>query len=277
MNECLITIQQYALRSIGIGERMLPRGDYTLCQQITLIGSGLIWNLYFAILAVLIGFVFASGLAVAKASSNRWLRRPAEMFIYLFRGSPLFIQFFFFYELLVLLPRSGIDVFGITVQTSWMTKAWAGALLVLVLNTSAYSAQIFHGALMAVPKGDIEAANAYGLNGWSRFRRIVWPTMLRLAWPGYTNEAIFLFHSTTLVFFSGFPATSQQGDALYYASYFADKTFNPFIPYPILAGYFILLTLIIIGLFGVMNRRLNRHLPQERRARLRFRPAQVIR
>lgn len=271
MNECLITIQDYALRSIGIGERMLPRGDYTLCQQITLIGSGLIWNLYFGILAVLIGFIFASGLAVAKASSNRWLRRPAEMFIYLFRGSPLFIQFFFFYELLVLLPRSGIDVFGITVQTSWMTKAWAGALLVLVLNTSAYSAQIFHGALMAVPKGDIEAANAYGLRGWSRFRRIVWPTMLRLAWPSYTNEAIFLFHATTLVFFSGFPAIRQQGDALYYASFFADKTFNPFVAYPIVAGYFILLTLILIGLFGLVNRRLNRHLPGAT-TRVRYRP-----
>ena len=51
--------------------------------------------------------------------------------------------------------------------------------------------------------------------------------MLRLAWPAYTNEAIFLFHATALVFFSGFPAWQQKGDALYYASYFADKTFNP--------------------------------------------------
>jgi polar amino acid transport system permease protein len=64
--------------------------------------------------------------------------------------------------------------------------------------------------------------------------------MLRLAWPAYTNEAIFLFHATTLVFFSGFPAFAQKGDALYYANYFADKTFNPFIPYPIVAFYFIL-------------------------------------
>ncbi len=67
--------------------------------------------------------------------------------------------------------------------------------------------------------------------------------MLRLAWPAYTNEAIFLFHATTLVFFSGFPAFQQKGDALYYANYFADKTFNPFVPYPIVAFYFILLTL----------------------------------
>jgi polar amino acid transport system permease protein len=57
----------------------------------------------------------------------------------------------------------------------------------------------------------MEAADAYGLSGWARFRRITWPTMLRLAWPAYTNEAIFLFHATTLVFFSGFPAGSSGG------------------------------------------------------------------
>lgn len=275
MNECLQTIQNYALRSIGIGERLLPRGSYSLCEQVTLIGSGLIWNFYFAFFAVGIGFFLASALAVAKASANPWLRRPAEWFIYIFRGSPLFIQFFFFYELLVLLPKSGINILGLTVQTSWMTKAWAGALLVLVLNTSAYSAQIFHGALMAVPKGDVEAADAYGLTGWPRFRRIIWPTMLRLAWPSYTNEAIFLFHATTLVYVSGFPAVQQRGDALYYANFFADKTFNPFVAYPIIAGYFILVTLCLIGLFGLANRRLNRHLPGARQ-RLRYRP-QLIR
>ncbi|MGD9864026.1 MAG: amino acid ABC transporter permease, partial [Pseudodonghicola sp.] len=54
--------------------------------------------------------------------------------------------------------------------------------------------------------------------------------------------------------------------------YFADKTFNPFIPYPILAMYFILLTLIVVGLFGLINKRLNRHLPAERRVRMRIRP-----
>ena len=96
--------------------------------------------------------------------------------------------------------------------------------------------------------------------------------MLRLAWPAYTNEAIFLFHATALVFFSGFPASQQRGDALYYASYFADKTFNPFVSYPILAGYFNLLTLAIVGAFGLVNARLNRHLPQDQKPRLRLRP-----
>ncbi|MCQ0970617.1 ABC transporter permease subunit [Paracoccus sp. TK19116] len=272
---CAQEITDYGLRAIGIGERLLPRSDYDLCQQFVLIGSGLIWNLYYGILALTIGFFIANAVAVAKASRHAWLRLPAEGFIFLFRGSPLFIQFFLVYEALVLLPRAGIPIFGFTVATDWLTKAWAGALLVLVLNTAAYSAQIFHGALMAVPKGDLEAADAYGMTGWKRFRRVVWPTMMRLAWPAYTNEAIFLFHATTLVFFSSFPAFRQQGDALYYASYFADKTFNPFVAYPIAAFYFILLTLLLISLFGVVNRRLNRHLPGAQK-RIRYRP-QLIR
>jgi len=261
---CIQTIQDYGLRSIGIGERLLPRSDFTLCEQFTLIGSGMIWNVYFGLFALLGGFFLATGLAAAKNARSAWLRKPAEWFIFVFRGSPLFIQFFFAYFLFLSL-KGALPFF------SAFTSAWAGALVVLFLNTAAYSAEIFHGALRSIPRGDIDAADAYGMTGWHRFRRIVWPTMLRLAWPAYTNEAIFLFHATTLVFFAGFPAWQQKGDALYYASYFADKTFNPFVPYPILAGYFILLTLCIVGAFGLINRRLNRHLPQEVRRRIRLR------
>ncbi len=261
---CWQTIQDYALRSLGIGERLLPREDFTLCEQVTLIGSGLLWNIYFGTLALLAGFFLATAVAVGKGARNRPVRKLSEWFIFVFRGSPLFIQFFFAYFLFLSL-KSHVAFFDP------FTSAWLGALIVLFLNTAAYSGEIFHGALRAIPKGDVEAADAYGFSGWSRFRRIVWPTMLRLAWPAYTNEAIFLFHATTLVFFSGFPAWRQKGDALYYANYFADKTFNPFVPYPILAGYFILLTLVIITLFGLINRRLNRHLPQEARRGLRLR------
>ena len=273
---CWETVQAYALRSVGIGENLLPRSDFTLCQQFTLIGSGMIWNLYFGVLALTFGFVLANAVALAKAARNPLVRKPAEWFVFLFRGSPLFIQFFLAYEALVMLPKGGIDILGLHLNTSWTTRAWAGALLVLFLNTAAYSAEIFHGALKSIPKGDLEAAEAYGLTGWKKFIRIEWPTMLRLGWPAYTNEAIFLFHATTLVYFSGFPAFQQKGDALYYASYFADKTFNPFIPYPIVAFYFILLTLAVTFFYGRVNRHLNRHLPSNIRSKIRLRP-QLIR
>ncbi len=266
---CYETFQAYAFRSLGYGERLLPKSEFTLCDQFVLIGSGLMWNIYFGALAILTGFFFANALAVAQNSDKRLLRGAAHGFIFVFRGSPLFIQFFFAYFLFLSLK-------SVSPLFNPLSAAWLGALIVLFLNTSAYSAEIFYGALRSIPKGDIEAADAYGLSGWARFRRVMWPTMMRLAWPAYTNEAIFLFHATTLVFFSGFPAWRQQGDALYYANYFADKTFNPFVPYPILAFYFILLTLCIILLFGAINKRLNRHLPQERRSKMRFK-MQLIR
>jgi polar amino acid transport system permease protein len=66
-----------------------------------------------------------------------------------------------------------------------------------------------------------------------------------------------------------------MGDALYYANYFADKTFNPFVPYPIIAFYFILLTLLVTFVFGRINRRLNRYVPQNQRSRIRLRVALI--
>jgi len=63
---CAEAVQAYALRSLGIGERLLPRADISLCEQAVLIGSGMIWNVYFGILALASGFFFAVALAMAK-------------------------------------------------------------------------------------------------------------------------------------------------------------------------------------------------------------------
>jgi len=282
MRSCRESFEAYFLRPLGrdYGENLLPRGlDITLCDQIFLIGGGLLWNVYFAALAILFGFFLATAVALAKFSDNPWLRRPASAFVFFFRGSPLFIQFFFFYSAFILLPRVGFDiplgVATLTIHTSTLTTAQVGGLFVLILNTTAYTAELFYGALRSIPKGDLEAADAYGISGFTRFRRIVWPTMLRLAWPSYTNEAIFLTHSTTLVFLSAFPARQQSGEAFYYARYFVDQTFNPFVAYPLVGLYFIGLTLAIVALFGLVNRRLNSHLPQAQRGRFRFRPQYI--
>ena len=153
MRTCWESFEAYAFRALGreFGERLLPRGlDITFCDQVFLIGSGLIWNVYFAAVAIAIGFGLAVAVAMARFSENPWLSRAAAMFIFVFRGSPLFIQFFFFYSAFVLLPRSGIDIplgfITLTVDTSALTTAQVGGVLVLVLNTTAYSAELFYGA-----------------------------------------------------------------------------------------------------------------------------------
>ena len=223
---CLETIQAYGLRSIGIGERLLPRSDFTLCQHFTLIGSGLIWNIYLGVLALLFGFFLANALALAKAAQSPWARKPAEWFIFVFRGSPLFIQFFLAHELLVLLPKAGINVLGITIETSWTTRAWAGALFVLFLNTAAYSAEIFYGALKSVPKGDVEAADAYGMTPRQVFRRVLVPQMWVYALPGLSNLWLILIKATPLLFLLGIQ------DIVYWARELGSAKTSGNNPYP---------------------------------------------
>ena len=83
---CWQTVQDYALRSLGHGERLLPREGYTLCEHFTLIGSGLIWNVYFGALALFAGFFLATVVALGKGARNPLIRKPSEWFIFIFRG-----------------------------------------------------------------------------------------------------------------------------------------------------------------------------------------------
>jgi ABC-type amino acid transport system permease subunit len=172
---CWETFQDYALRSLGIGERLLPRGDFTLCEQVVLIGSGMIWNVYFGGAGAGVGLFPGHRAGAGQGRPNPLLRKPSEWFIFVFRGSPLFIQFFFAYFLFLSL-KSVHPIFDP------FTSAWLGALIVLFLNTAAYSGEIFYGALRSIPKGDVEAADAYGMTGWARFRRITGRRCC--GWPG---------------------------------------------------------------------------------------------
>ena len=107
---CNATIEDYALRSIGIGEKLLPKSDITLCDQFVLIGSGVIWNLYFCIIALAFGFIFAILTAIIRFNKYRFLSKAIDIYVFIFRGSPLFIQFFCAYEIFVLLPKIGFDI-----------------------------------------------------------------------------------------------------------------------------------------------------------------------
>ena len=102
---CWDTVADYGLRAIGIGLRGLPKTDFTLCQQVTLIGSGMIWNVYFGAISLFFGFFFAVSLALGQFSDRWWLRLPADWFVFIFRGSPLFIQLFFAYFLFLSLKK----------------------------------------------------------------------------------------------------------------------------------------------------------------------------
>lgn len=146
-------------------------------------------------LSVLIGLVCAVPVALARLSPNPFLWCPAYAYMFYFRGTPLLVQIFLIYY------GSGQFVPELRAIGLWQffREPYFCAVLTLTLNTAAYSAEIFRGAIRAVPFGEVEAGRAYGMSRILILRRIILPKAFRLALPAYTNEVIFIFQATSLV------------------------------------------------------------------------------
>ncbi|MBJ3783251.1 ABC transporter permease [Devosia sediminis] len=221
------------------------------------------FNIYFAAASIPLGFVMAVFLALGKASSNPVITRLSRGYIYAFRGSPLFIQFFMFYSLALSLNLTVWKPLGIS---GFVLHPLFIGPLVLVLNTAAYTAEIFYGALRAVPRGAVEAARAFGMSRSQQFRRVVWPNLIRLAWPAYTNEVVFLFHATAIVYFA-LPVVGAQADLMMTAKTLFERDYNAFLHFSVAALYFLAVSLVVFFLFGLVYQHLMRHLPAQPRLR----------
>jgi His/Glu/Gln/Arg/opine family amino acid ABC transporter permease subunit len=235
-------------------------------DDLVIMGPAVLYNLYFAAASIPVGFVMAIFLALGKASPNPLINRLSRGYIYAFRGSPLFIQFFMFYSLSLSLNVSVWKPMGIS---GFMLHPLFIGPLVLVLNTGAYTAEIFYGALRAVPRGAVEAAKAYGMSRSQQYRRVIWPNLIRLAWPAYTNEVVFLFHATAIVYFA-LPVLSGQRELMITSKDLFERDFNAFLHFSVAALYFLLVSLVIFFIFGLIYQRLMRHLPAP--PRMRFQP-----
>lgn len=245
-----------------------------LITDLKLLFKPALFNIYFAFASIPLGFPMAIGLALLKNSSSRFPSAFARIFIYAFRGSPLFIQFFMFYSIMLAFNQTvwkplGVD--GVVLHPLFLGP------LVLVLNTSAYGAEIFYGALRSVPKGQLEAARAVGMSRAAVFKSVTWPNMLRLAWPAYTNEVVFLFHSTALVYFT-LPVINEQKDLMNKAGELFEKDYNVFLHFSMAALYFLVISIVIFIVFDWIYARMTRHLDTSsdgKRKRLKIRPQYV--
>ena len=226
-------------------------------RELAAFTPAVVFNIYFAVASIPIGFVLAIFLALGKASSNPLISRLSRGYIYAFRGSPLFIQFFMVYSLALSFNIAWWKPMGI----SWfiLHPLFIGPV-VLILNTAAYTAEIFYGALRAVPRGEVEAARAYGMSRAQQFRQVIWPNLIRLAWPAYTNEVVFLFHATAIVYFA-LPVIGMQKDLMITAKELFERDYNAFLHFSVAALYFLVVSLVVFFLFGLVYRRLMRHMP----------------
>lgn len=228
-----------------------------ILSDVVVLGRATLFNLYFAVASIPIGFVLAILVALGRTSRNKMIARLCGGYVYAFRGSPFFIQLFMIYSLALALNISTWKPLGI----DWLVlnPLFLGPLI-LALNTTAYTAEILYGALMAVPRGELEAARAYGMSRTEQFRRVTWPHLIRLAWPAYTNEVVFLFHATALVYFT-LPVIDGQRDLMSEANDLFQRDYNAVLHFSVAAAYFLAVSLAVFFVFGLVYRHLTRHMP----------------
>lgn len=133
-------------------------------------------------------------------------------------------------------------------DTLW-ENAWFCALVAFFLNTSAYTAEIIRGAINGLPKGEVEAAKAYGMSTPKTYRRIILPSALRRALPAYSNEVIFMLHGSAvagIVTIMDLTGAARLVNSRYYA---------PFESFLTAGLFYMALTFIIIAIFKFAEKR----------------------
>lgn len=209
--------------------------------------NGMLVTIELTVLSVILGLLLAIPIALALRSKNVLLNWPATGFVFYFRGTPLLVQLFLIYF------GSGQfrDVLTDIGLWQYFRNAWFCAVLTLTLNTAAYTAEIFRGALQAVPRGEIEAGKAFGMSKWMLFKRVQLPKAFRIALPAYGNEVVFLLQATSLV--SAITVIDLTGAA----DLIRSKTFAVYEMYLSAAVLYLIMTYALVYLFKVLEKRLN--------------------
>jgi His/Glu/Gln/Arg/opine family amino acid ABC transporter permease subunit len=211
-------------------------------------GMGL--TIQLTVISLLAGFFLAIPLGMLRLSRNPILSGPVLGYVFFFRGTPLLVQIFLIYygsgQFRPFLQDVGLWTF--------FREAYFCALLTLILNTAAYTAEIFRGGIQAVPHGEVEAARACGMSGLRLYRRIILPKALRLALPAYSNEVVFLFQSTSLV------SIITLMDLTGVARVIVARTFDVYEIYITAGLMYLVVTYGILWVFRTVEYRLSGHL-----------------
>lgn len=185
-----------------------PYMDWSVVRQYidqNLILQGVGVTLLLTVVAMAVGIVLGVMLAVMRISPNPVMSSVAWLYIWFFRGTPVLVQIFFWWNLNIILPHIGI---GIPPNGPWLWREstnqlitpFAAAILGLGLNEAAYMAEIVRAGIISVDQGQTEAAQALGMARVQVMRRIVLPQAMRVIIPPTGNETISMLKTTSLAF-----------------------------------------------------------------------------
>jgi polar amino acid transport system permease protein len=185
-------------------------------------------TLQYTLASLALGFVLGLAAALARVYSGSWLRRAATFYVTLFRGVPLLVQLFVIYY--------GLPDFGLTLSRP------AAAIITLGLNSGAYQAEYFRGAIQAVGAGQMIAARAIGMSQGRAIRHIILPQALRLVLPSWSNELISMLKYSAVIFLIGVPDLMGQAKIL------SSEYFDPITTYLTTAVFY----LVLVGIATII-------------------------
>jgi polar amino acid transport system permease protein len=215
-----------------------------------LMGIGLTLELLF--LSGILGLALAIALLLMRISGRWYLAAPTMAYIYIFRGTPILVQIFIIYYGL---PQ--LDFVRDSIFWPILREPFGCAIVALTLNTGAYVSEILRGGVLGVDRGLKEAGAALGLSVRDRFIYITSPIAIRLCLPAYSNDVISLMKSTALA------STITLLDMMGIARTIVAETYAPYEVFISLMVIYLILTWIIQRTFGLIEKRLSRHVRSE--------------
>ncbi|NJB69269.1 polar amino acid transport system permease protein [Desulfobaculum xiamenense] len=161
--------------------------------------SGIWWTAALVAGAMLLGLCMGIPMAVGQVYGSPRVRRLVGFYVWLFRGVPILVMLYLFYfGILAFLT----DVFP-ALRVIGLDSAFAAAAIVLGLTSGAYQSQLFRGAILSLPPGQLKAARALGMSDSVAITSIILPQALRLAIPGWSNEYSIILKDSALAFAIG--------------------------------------------------------------------------
>ena len=203
------------------------------------------------LLSIFFGMMLAIPIGLVQVTGPRWAGALARAFCTVVRGTPLLIQLWLlYYGLGALFPH--ID--GIRESFLWpiLRDAFPFALLAFTISVAGYEGEIMRGAFKSVPKGELEAARAFGMSRFTVVRRIWLPRAFQNVLPTLAGEIVLTLKATPLA------ATITVFDVYGVASIVRQETYRIYEPLLFVAGIYILLTGVIVLLFRWLENRVPR-------------------
>jgi len=187
----------------------------------------------------ILGFLLAVPIGLAQVAGPWPLKMLARGFCTVIRGTPLLLQLWLlYYGLGSLFPQ--FPEIRNSFLWPYLREAWPYGVAALTISFAAYEGEVMRGAFAGVPRGELEAARAYGMSPFTAFRRIWLPRALHRALPTLTGETVLQLKATPLV------ATITVIDAYSVVSKVRQETFITYEPLLLLALIYLCLTAILV-------------------------------